>query len=245
MLSSGWEFFQKKYSGFLGAKSQHIGTNTMSYTSFIVCGVSCPYLHASLPGTSCECSGVIEITRRSVMKRIYRLLVPLSVCVVLTLLAGCGPYSTNSSASSTTPNTAVVKTATPVKKPIPTPRATPTPPPHSLRTGPVTLNVGASVYQPGDTIVFTLNNQGGQTIHFPNHLTDCSVVLLQHLVNGTWIPVAPCRLMILTAFLSLGSGQEFVVKLAAPRASGIYQGVLTYSVPGARRTIFSGEFQVV
>jgi hypothetical protein len=181
------------------------------------------------------------------MKPMYRLLLPLSAIVALALLAGCGPYTTNSSASSTTPPTATVvaKSSTPVKKPIPTPRATPTPHPRSLRTGPVTLNASASVYQPGATIVLILNNQSGQTIHFPNHLTDCTVVLLQHLVNGTWTPVAPCRLMILTAFLSLGSGQELVVKLAAPRAPGTYQGVLTYSAPGSRRTIFSGDFQVI
>ncbi len=179
------------------------------------------------------------------MKSIYRLLMPLSAIVALALLAGCGPYNTNSSASSTTPPTAVVKSSTPVKKPIPTPRATPTRPPHSLRTGPVTLNVRASVYQPGDTIVFILNNQSGQTIHFPNHLTECTTVLLEQLVHGTWVPVAPCRLMILTAFLSLGSGQELVVKLAAPRSPGTYQGVLTYSAPGSRKTIFSGDFQVV
>jgi len=109
----------------------------------------------------------------------------------------------------------------------------------------VTLNVRASVYQPGDTIVFILNNQSGQTIHFPNHLTECTTVLLEQLVHGTWVPVAPCRLMILTAFLSLGSGQELVVKLAAPRSPGTYQGVLTYSAPGSRKTIFSGDFQVV
>jgi hypothetical protein len=179
------------------------------------------------------------------MKPIYRLLMPLSVFVVLTLLAGCGPYSTNSSANSTTPPKIVAKSSTPVKKPIPTPRATPTPPPHTLRTGPVTLNVSASVYRPGATIVLILDNRSGQTIHFPNHLTECTVVLLEQLVHGTWVPVAPCRLMILTAFLSLGSGQELVVKLAAPRTPGIYRGVLTYSTPGSRRTIFSGDFQVV
>ncbi len=179
------------------------------------------------------------------MKRICRLLVPLSVFVALALLAGCGPYSTNSSASSTTPPTTVARSSTPVKKPIPTPLTTPTPHPRSHRIGPVTLNASASVYQPGATIVLILDNQSGQTIHFPNHLTDCTVVLLQHLVNGTWTPVSPCRLMILTAFLSLGSGQELVVKLAAPRAPGTYQGVLTYSAPGSRRTIFSGDFQVV
>jgi hypothetical protein len=179
------------------------------------------------------------------MKPVYRLLMPLGAIVALALLTGCGPYSTNGSASSTTPPTAVVTSSTPVKKPIPTPRATPTPPHHSLRTGPVTLNASASVYHPGDTIVFVLNNQSGQTIHFPNHLTECTVVLLQQLVHGTWVPVAPCRLGILTAILSLGSGQDLVVKLTAPRAPGIYHGVLTYSVPGSRRSIFSGDFQVV
>ncbi len=179
------------------------------------------------------------------MKRICRLLVPLSAIVALALLAGCGPYSTNSSATSTTPPTAVVKSSTPVKRPIPTPRPTPTPLPHSLRTGPVTLNASASVYQPGDTIVLTLNNQSSQTIHFPDHLTDCTVILLQHLVNGTWAPVAPCRLMTVTRLHSLNPGQVLVVRLIAPRTLGTYRGVLVYFAPGSSRTIFSGDFQVV
>jgi hypothetical protein len=179
------------------------------------------------------------------MKLMYRLLMPLSAIVALALLAGCGPYNTISSTNSTTPPTAMVKSSTPVKKPIPTPRATPTRPPHSLRTGPVTLNVSASVYRPGATIVLILDNQSGQTIHFPNHLTECTTVLLEQLVHGTWVPVAPCRLGILTAFLSLGSGQDLVVKLTAPRVPGTYHGVLTYSEHGSRRTIFSGDFQVV
>lgn len=109
----------------------------------------------------------------------------------------------------------------------------------------MTLNTNASVYHPGATIVLTLSNQSGQTIHFPNHLTECTVVLMQQQVHGTWIPVAPCRLMILTAFLSLGSGQDLIVKLTAPRTPGIYRGVVAYTVPGSRRTIFSGDFQVV
>jgi hypothetical protein len=178
------------------------------------------------------------------MKPIYRLLMTLGAVVALTLLAGCGPYETNSSTSSTTPSTAIpspVKTTTA----IPTPRATPTTPPRSLRTGPVTLNASASVYQPGGTIVLTLNNQSGQTIHFPNHLTECTVVLLQQLVHGTWVPVAPCRLEILTAILSLGSGQDLVVKLIVPRMPGTYRGTLTYASGSSRRTVFSGDFQVV
>jgi hypothetical protein len=181
------------------------------------------------------------------MKPIYRLLMPLSAIVALTLLAGCGPYSTNGTTNSTTPSTAI---PSPVKttKAIPTPRTTPTTPPRSLRTGPVTLNANASVYQPGNTIVLILNNRSGQTIHFPDHLTECTVVLLQHRVRGIWAPVAPCRLMILTRFLSLGAGQDLAVKLIVPSghwAPGIYRGTLTYASGSSRRTIFSGDFQVV
>jgi len=112
----------------------------------------------------------------------------------------------------------------------------------------VTLNANASVYQPGDTIVLTLDNQSGQTIHFPDHLTDCTVILLQHLVNGTWAPVTFCRLETVTRFHSLNPGQVLVVKLIAPFGHwppGTYRGVLDYFAPGSSRTIFSGDFQVV
>jgi hypothetical protein len=201
------------------------------------------------------------------MKRIYRLLVTLGAVAALTVLAGCGPYSTNSSTSTTTPPTAVARTSPPVRmKPIPTP------PPRSLRTGPVTLHASASAYRPGDTIVLILDNQSEQTIRFPDHLTECTVVLLQHQVGGpsfsnplirmppqpvvhvqhqvggTWTPVAPCRLEIVTRLHSLNPGQDLVVKLIAPFGHwlpGTYHGVLAYFASGSSRTIFSGDFQVV
>ncbi len=178
------------------------------------------------------------------MKPIHRLLMILGAVVVLTLLAGCGPYETTGPTGSTTPSTAI---PSPVKttKAIPTPRVTPTTPPRSVRTGAVTLNASASVYRPGDKIILILNNRSGQTIHFPNHLTDCTAVLLQQLVHGTWVPVAPCRLGILTALLSLGAGHDLVVKLITPRTPGIYHGTLTYTSGSSKRTIFSGDFQVV
>jgi hypothetical protein len=183
------------------------------------------------------------------MKRIYRLLVILGAVAALTLLAGCGLYTTNSSTSTTTPPTAVARPSTPVRiKPLPTPLATPTTPPRSVRTGPVTLHASASVYQPGDTIILILNNQSGQTIHFPDHLTECTVVLLQHLANGTWTPVAPCQLEIVTRLHSLNPGQDLVVKLIVPVGHwmpGTYHGVLTYFASGSSRTIFSGDFRVV
>lgn len=109
----------------------------------------------------------------------------------------------------------------------------------------MTLNVSASVYQPGDTIVFILNNQSGQTIHFADHLTECTVILLQRLVNGTWTPVAPCRLMIVTRLHSLNPGQELIVRLIAPQTLGTYRGALAYFAPGSSRIIFSEDFQAV
>jgi hypothetical protein len=201
------------------------------------------------------------------MKRIYRLLVILGAVAALTVLVDCGPYSTNSSTSTTTPPTAVARTSPPVKmKPLPTL------PPRQLGTGPVTLRASASVYQPGNTIVLILNNQSEQTIHFSDHLTECTGVLLQHqgggtsfsnpLIKmppqpvghvqhqggGTWTPVAPCRLETVTRLHSLHPGQELVVKLIAPSGHwlpGSYQGVLAYFASGSSRTIVSGDFQVV
>ena len=201
------------------------------------------------------------------MKRICRLLVPLGAVVALTLLAGCGPYSTNSSTSTTAPHTAVARPSTPVRI-----KTEHTLPPHLQRTGPVTLHANASVYQSDDTIVLILNNQSGQTIRFPDHLTECTVVLLQHQEGGTsfsnplikmppqpvahqqhqegvnWVSVAPCQLGVLTRFLPLGAGQDLVVKLVAPFSRwtrGTYHATLTYASGSSWRTIFSGDFQVV
>jgi hypothetical protein len=179
------------------------------------------------------------------MKQIYRLLMPLCAIIALALLAACGPYDTSSQGAPTTAGQHPSPVVT--IKPRPTELLTPAPtkaPPHSALTGPVTLNASASVYQPGDTIVLILNNQSGQTIHFPDHLTDCTVILLQRLVNGIWTPVAPCRLMTVTRLHSLNPGQDLVVRLIAPRTLGTYRGVLAYFAPGSSRTIFSGDFRV-
>jgi hypothetical protein len=51
----------------------------------------------------------------------------------------------------------------------------------ATRTGLVMLHTNAQYYRKDDTISVPLSNQSDQTIYFPDHLTNCTVVLLQRL----------------------------------------------------------------
>lgn len=118
-------------------------------------------------------------------------------------------------------------------------------------TGPVTLGIGAASYQTTSTITVTLSNHSTQTIYFPDHLTNCTVVLLQRQVNGNWEAVNKCALAILTRWHSLAPGQSLTVNLAPspsrPWTAGIYRATLSYrtsSRSGPQTTIYSPGFQV-
>ena len=170
----------------------------------------------------------------------------------LLLLAGCGTNYTGGSPSPTgiagTPGTAIAVTRVPG-------RGSPTASPIATATGPkgtVTLQLTTVPQHSSDAIVLTLNNQTGQTILFSDHLTDCTVVLLQmQSANiGTWQAVAPCRLMTPTRLLSLASGKALTIKLVPPGGrwvSGLYRSLMSYILPGANQqlqTVFSPNFQV-
>jgi len=184
------------------------------------------------------------------MLRIYRLLIILSALTALTVLAGCGPNTTsNATGQSTTPAGPSSTTATKLSL---TPTGSST---VAVKGGSVTLRTGAGVYQIRATITVTLSNQNIRTIYFPDHLTNCSVILLQRQeiitgVNRGFQPVNLCRLGIHTRMHALGARQSLVVKLAAPLRGwlpGTYQAVLSYyttTTAGGATTISSAAFQV-
>ncbi len=156
------------------------------------------------------------------------LLIIVVTSIALALLPGCGQ---NNSSTGTNP-------------PSPTPEST-------ASTGPVTLHVGAAFYHPGDTITVILSNSGTSTIYFPDHLTNCTVIELQYLVNGNWEIVQRCLLMIATHWHTLDAGQSLVVKLVPASSrqwvAGLYRATLSYRASlevGTPTSIYSSEFQV-
>jgi hypothetical protein len=166
------------------------------------------------------------------MLRIHRLLIIFSALTAMALLAGCG--------SNTTANQTGLSTSTPEPSSSATAKPSPTTSGNSTAaasTGPVTLQTDARYYQKDDTITVTLSNQSNQTIYFPDHLTNCTVILLQRLkvqplagddVQGIF---DPCRLATATLIHSLGAGQRLVVRLVASSsgwAPGFYRATLSY-----------------
>jgi hypothetical protein len=185
------------------------------------------------------------------MLRIHRLLIIFCALISLALLAGCG--------SNTAANQTGLSTSTPdhsssaAAKPSPTTNGNST---AVARAGPVTLYTDAQYYRKSDTISVTLSNQSNQTIYFPDHLTNCTVVLLQRLkaqpLAGDNVQVIfdPCRLEIATRIHSLGAGQRLVVRLVASPtgwAPGLYHATLSYRTSldaGPSTTISSAAFTV-
>ena len=156
------------------------------------------------------------------MIRMYLLF---STLMVLLLLAGCGPNVAigGTGLSITATNRSSMNTANDLAG--------------AGMTGPVTLQTNARVYRIKDTVVVTVSNRSNQTIFFPDHLTNCTVILLQRLkvqplARGNWLDgINPCRLEIVTRLHSLGPGQRLVVRLVAlPNGwpTGFYRAVLGY-----------------
>ena len=187
--------------------------------------------------------------------RSYQLLVVFGTMALLLLLAGCGSSTATGMTGLPTRGSAHPP-ATAVAKPslsgtsVPTPRGS---------TGLVTLHIDASSYRTSDTISLTLSNQSSQTIYFPDHLTNCTVILLQRQKVQPVAPpesengqagTNPCRLGIYTRMHSLGAEQSLVVKLVASFngwVPGFYLARLRYSTSltaGPPKTIYSAVFQV-
>src|ERR1700682_2987777 len=99
--------------------------------------------------------------KETVMVRLYRLLIIFGTIAAMVLLIGCGQLTTTGTTATTTPSLNATNTPT-----------------HTANPGPVTLHVDAQSYRSNDTITVTLNNQSNQTIYYPDHLTNCSVILL-------------------------------------------------------------------
>jgi hypothetical protein len=133
----------------------------------------------------------------------------------------------------------------------------PNPPPS------VTLTVGLSDYTPGstvnygpsDTIDVTIHNRSTQTIYFPNHKTDCTVMQLQIQITdsttkrSTWQDTQDCAVYTASTLFSLapqGSMPVQLPPLAGFWQRGSYQAELTYvTQPGDPSvTITSDTFNV-
>ncbi len=174
--------------------------------------------------------------------RIHRLSLIIGLILIPALLTGCGQQRSTGGGT----------TATPTPTHVPSPAVTKTPLP-TATTGAVTLSVGATSSHTTETISVTLSNQSTQAIYFPDHLTNCTVIQLQHQVNGNWENVHACLLMTPPRLHRLDAGKRLTVALvssaARPWAVGLYHATLRSSTSqpfgGPTTIISSAGFQVV
>lgn len=180
-----------------------------------------------------------------------------TLCLWLALglfLAGCGYNGISTTGAS---STATGSAATPTGVVRLTPggpgaTSTATASPRGTAGQGVAVRASASLYRPGQTIVVTIFNHSAHPIFFANHQTNCTVVLLQVQTGSLWQPVALCKLMIVTRWLSLGAGNSLSVALKPGQAgwtAGTYRIAFRYAsnapaASGSVQDIFSSLFRV-
>jgi hypothetical protein len=171
------------------------------------------------------------------MRQIQRSLILWSALLALILLAGCG-------SNISTTGAAGLSTATPAK------------PSSTAATASVTVHTDKLFYLAGETISVTVSNQSNQTISLPDHLTNCTVILLQRQKaqratnENEQAGINPCLLSTPTRMHALASGQHLVVQLVAPKSSwptGWFLATLSYRAsPTASQptTVSSAAFTI-
>ena len=192
------------------------------------------------------------------MVRLDKVRIVIAGTGMLLLLAACGQNfsgsgsNTSQPGQSGTPGTAqVVKTGiVPTKVPI---HPSPTPTSPVQQTGKVTVQLTTIPQQVSDRMVLTIVNSTNQQILFADHLSECTVLLLQvqsPASSGLWQAVAPCKLMTPTRLHALEAGKTLTVTLIPPGnqwTPGLYRALLSYVPSGAGhtpQTVFSPSFQV-
>lgn len=192
------------------------------------------------------------------MFRLSRWLLIAGGLAMFLFFASCGKNSGNIPDSqanySGTPGKGQQLSATSASPPARSSRPSPTVPATSTM-GEVIFHIDAVPQRASDTLTVTVENQTNQTILFPDHLTDCSVILLERNVppppgDGQWEMIAPCRVTTVTQIHSLNPGQHIKVALVPPDQqwiSGLYRAALSYWIAGMQSgltTIFSARFQM-
>ena len=119
---------------------------------------------------------------------IQRVLIALGSALAL-VLAGCG---TSPSGGVNGPSHAATSTTATASASAGTSASSATATASGATSGAVTLMVGAAQYAVSDRIIVTIRNGSSATIYVQQHNTSCSMILLEHVVNGAWQPVLPC-----------------------------------------------------
>lgn len=188
------------------------------------------------------------------MLRKYHVISIICMSIALILLVSCGQNVIPGTTTVATATTQPGSSATPIttKMPVPvtatsSPAKTPAP---TTPSGSVTLSIEPASPRTHMVLVVTISNHTGQTIYFPDHLTNCTVILLEHQAAGNWQPVNLCKLMILTRLLPLNTRQDLAVKLLPSLSAWVpdlYRASIRYSSsprPALPTTVYSVTFTI-
>lgn len=183
------------------------------------------------------------------------------ILLIAATISACALKSGSASAGTTTSSTGH---ATPITTAVHTSTITPTVTPKpSSTTGQIRLLPSAARYSASDVITVTIHNGTDTTAYAMAHFTDCSIILVERQVEGSWHPVNQCAdgnpHPVVT---QIAPGAETTVQVAATSASsdaqadamsqwpaGIYRAELTYTSSqsaafGTGTSVFSSIFIV-
>lgn len=132
-----------------------------------------------------------------------------------------GPFATENSTTSV-PATSAPTTGVPTTPVVITPDVPQTPPPTpttdtgipaQAKPDVVSVALGRATYQAGQTVMGMVLNGLKQTIYSADMKTDCSIVTLEQLKNGSWEPVPGCNSLRAPRVVEIGTmrGQEIAI----------------------------------
>lgn len=128
--------------------------------------------------------------------------VPAQTTVVPAETTVAGPLATSDSTGLPTTPVVITPTAPETSPAFPTSDAGF---PAQPKPGVVTTALGQATYQAGQTIVGMVLNGLGQSIYSADMKTDCSIVTLEQLKNGSWEPVPGCNSLRAPTVVEIGT----------------------------------------
>ena len=107
-----------------------------------------------------------------------------------------------------------------------------------VKSGKVTIHLGAFTYAKGAHIVATITNGLQHAVYAEDMKTDCSIVTLERRVGEGWQPLIDCGMERLPAVVAIMAGQEHQVKI---NPLSTHFGV----IPGSRKpALGTGKYRL-
>ena len=119
----------------------------------------------------------------------------------------------------------------------------------------VAITLDKQQYASRDTITMTIINHLPDAITVTDHQTNCTIISLQLLTNGSWQTIHNCRIMSATRMIKIAAGSTTTIQLVpgggqlatTPWTAGTYRATLLYgtgTTPNFGASVTSATFTI-